>query len=332
MDRSLARYPFREAARDAVRKEAPPIERLLAADGPSAVLERATERVERALSGPTTGSPHPDPEVELLSYPIARIIVSLVDDPLVTDRFVRAEARTAVQRFRADRLTDRVEAIDEGDLFAELAIEIRDRSGRPAVDRASYLRLAPDLDGPEWRLVNRSLAAGWVLMERDELPALLEAAVRDRVGRDLPLSVPADLADRLEGAVGDVEARLGRPSLPESFGSIDPDRFPPCMQALLDRVRAGDRLGATSRYALAAFLTSIGLDPEDFDTVVGESSPPELEAMGTTLAGDEGPTQFPPGSCETMVVFGDCIDPDDLCERIENPLEYYARRQEGETP
>ncbi len=331
MDRALARYPFRESARAAVRAEGPPLEELLAAEGPSAVVDRARERIERALDGSTTGETHPDAEVEVLSYPVARIIVSLVDDPLVTDRFVTAEAETAVRRFEADRTDDR-RAIDPADLLAELGVHLGDVDGRIAVDRASFLRLAVDLEGDDWDLVNRALADGWVPIDPEERAEVLRAAVRGRVGRDLPLDVPDALADRLAAAVDAIEARLGRPTLPTTFDAVDPDRFPPCMAALVERVRAGEALAAHSRYALASFLTSIGLEPEAFDEVVGQSVSEELRAMGSAVAGDDGPTQFPPGSCPTMVAYGDCVDPDDLCARIDNPLEYYARRLDGETP
>lgn len=332
MDRSVARYPFRDAAREAVREVAPSIDRLVDAEGPSAVVERAKDRVERALTGETTGPTHPDPEVELLSYPIARVIVSLVDDPLVIDRYVRAEANTAVERFRADRDADRSDGLDERDLLTELDVEFRERDGRVGIDRVTYLRLAPDLDGDDWRLVNRPLADGWVALDRGELDDVLGAAVRDRVGRDLPLAVPEDLAEGLSEVVSAVEERLGHPTLPAEFEAVDPARFPPCMQALLERVHAGDRLAPRSRYALASFLTSIGVASDELGSVLETSVPDELAGMAAAVEGGEGPTQFPPGSCRTMVVYGDCVDPDGLCDRIDNPLEYYGRRLEGETP
>ncbi|MFW6449385.1 MAG: DNA primase regulatory subunit PriL [Halobacteriota archaeon] len=331
MDRSLARYPFLAAAREAVREEAPPIERLLGAEGPSAAVARGRERIERALTGETTGEPHDDPETELLSYPLARIVVSLVDDPLVTDRYVRAEARAAVTRLEEDRSAGRLD-LDLEALFEDLDVAIRHRDARVDVDRVAYLRLAPAIDDDRWRLVNRPVADGWVAIDEAEVDELLAAAVRQRVGGDLPLEVPPAIEAELADAVDAVEARLGRPQLPEAFEAIDPDRFPPCMQALLDRVEAGDRLDPHARYALASFLTSVGLGPEDLGAVVEGAVPEALVEMAAAVTGEAGPTQFPPGSCATMQVYGVCVDRDELCERIGDPLTYYARRLAGEAP
>ncbi|MFW6448039.1 MAG: DNA primase regulatory subunit PriL, partial [Halobacteriota archaeon] len=241
MDGSLARYPFLTAAREAVREEAPPIERLLGAAGPSAAVNRAQERVERALGTATTGQPHDDVETELLSYPLARIIVSLVDDPLVTERYVHAEAQAAVQRLEEDRAAGRLDP-DLETLFDDLDVRLRRRDGRVAIDRVSYLHLAPSIDDPRWRLVNRPVSGGWVAVDEAELETLFAAAVRRRVGQDLPLEVPDDIAAALTEVVQAVEARLGRPHLPSDFEKIDPERFPPCMRALIERVEAGESL------------------------------------------------------------------------------------------
>lgn len=333
MEAQLARYPFLDDAREATRREAPPIDELLERGSRSAALDRAVDRIENALTGETVGDTHRDPEVEVLSYPLARIIVSLLDDRRVTRRFATAEARTAAMRFRNDLEADRPrpEAIDRERLLDEFDLEVNDRDGTLGVDVRRYLMLVGELEGRQWRLVNRPLEAGYVVLTPDELFVLLEEAVRDRVERDLPLDVPPEIESSLDDVVDAIHDRLGRSELPETFDRIDPNRFPPCMRALLERVNDGERLPSHSRFALASFLTSIGLAPADLDAVIENEIPPELVTMAEAVIGEEGPTQFPPGSCETMVVFGDCIDPDELCERISNPLEYYHRRLEEAT-
>lgn len=328
MDPTLARYPFREAAREAVTESGSSIEEILGTGGRSAAVDRALDRIDRSLASDTVGPPHRDPEVELLSYPLARIIVSLVDDPRVTSRYVRAEGRTAAERFEADRDRGETDGFVAGfdAAFAEFDVAVRDLDGAPAVAVLDYLPLARELPGDGWRLVNRQLADGWISVGEDELSPLLEAAVRRRVGRDLPLPVPEAMAERLADAVAEVEAAVGGVHLPEALPDVDPAAFPPCMVHLVERVESGESLPPTARYALAGFLTSIGLAPDELDRAVGPPLPDDLTAMAAAVVGDDGPTQFPPGSCETMVAYGDCVNQDDLCARIEHPLEYYAER------
>lgn len=325
MDALLARYPFLESAREAVRDEAPPIDELLETGSRSAALDRAIDRLENALTGETVGDIHADTEVEVLSYPLARILVSLIDDRRVTRRFTNAEARTATIRIRNDLEATQppTHAIARAHVLDEFELEVEDLGDGLGIDVTRYLQLSSELEGSRWRLVNRPVHDGLVRITEDELFNVIEAAVRVRVGDGIPLEVPPHLADALEDATRAIERRLGHTKLPDSFDRIDPSLFPPCMQALLGRVEAGDRLSSHSRFALVTFLTSIGLSPADLDAVIENEVPVELRTMAEAVIGEEGPTQFPPGSCETMVAFGDCIDPDELCSQITNPLAYY---------
>ncbi|MDZ5813263.1 DNA primase, partial [Halorubrum sp. AD140] len=85
MDALDAKYPFFASAREAVAEAAVSLPELVAADAPA--VERARERVERALlegtvaaeSGAFPGESASDVQAELLSYPVARILVSLLD-------------------------------------------------------------------------------------------------------------------------------------------------------------------------------------------------------------------------------------------------------------
>lgn len=326
MDPTLARYPFLEAARDAVTAADSSLEELLGGTGRSAAVDRAIERIERAIAGEQVGPPRHDHEVELLSYPLARIIVSLVDDRRVTSRYVSAEARSAIDRLVDGQQHDPDGGFSITDLLDEFDIDaVRVEDGHE-VAVTDYLGLATELDEERWRLVNQPLANGQVLVADDDLPGLLEAAVRRRVGLDLPLAVPDDVAERLDDAVDEVEEAIGTVRLPESFPVIDPAAFPPCMSHLVEQVEAGQSLARSGRYALASFLTSLGLAPDGLNRVIEPPVPDELIEMARAVGGEEGPTQFPPGTCETMVAYGDCVAPDELCERIEHPLEYYHER------
>lgn len=330
MDRTLARYPFLDAARTAVTESESSLEDILGGSGRSAAVDRALERVEQALSSDTIGPPRSDDEVELLSYPLARIIVSLVDDARVTTRYVQAEANTATDRLGEDR--SRHGATD-GELayewwFEEFDIDVHRGDGAWTVAVLDYLRLTDELDGDRWRLVNRELDRGRVPLDTEELPQLLEAVIRRRISRDLPLVVPDEVATRLGDAVGEIKSAIGSVRLPAEIPVVDPDAFPPCMQALVTRVESGDTLAMHARYSLAAFLTSLGLAPEELNRVIEEPVPETLTEMAKAVVGEDGPTQFPPGSCETLIAYDVCVNPDQLCEQIDHPLEYYSERLE----
>lgn len=330
MDPTLARYPFLYAAREAVTESGSSLEAILGEEGRSAAVDRALDRIEHALSGDTIGDPRRDDEVELLSYPLARIIVSLVDDRRVTNRYVQAEGRTAAERFQSDIGRDQTESdrLDHTMIFEEFDLEARPADDGFNLAVVDYLSLSGELSDERWHLVNRGLDEGWVPISESEFPRLLEAAVRQRVGRDLPLTVPDEIANRLAEAVAEIKTAVGAVRLPETFDVVDPAAFPPCMDALIERAEAGEDLSPSSRYALTSFLTSLGLTAEELNRVIEEPVDEQLIEMAKAVSGDEGPTQFPPGSCETMVAYGDCVNKDDLCATIDHPLEYYEERLE----
>jgi DNA primase large subunit len=303
------------------------------------VVERGLERVERAVTDGVVGDPHRRARVELLSYPVARVLVSLVDEPPLTDRYARAEAATARQRPRADAETDLRSAsegrLDLADLLAEFDLDaaLQERPGegthRYTLGVTAYLRLATGLEGERWRLVNRSLADGRVPVSDGDLFDLLEAAIEERVRTDLPFDVPERVAGELGAERTHVVELLGRWHVTGDIDAVVPDLFPPCMQHLLKRVRDGEQLAPHSRFAITAFLGSIGMSADEIVELYGpDSGIGEVETRygAEHVRGERGLAEYPSPSCATMQVYGDCVNMDDLCETISHPLAYYEER------
>jgi len=338
MDRLLARYPFLDAAREAVESEGVDMAALVRDGGPP--VERAVERVERCLSEGTVGEPHRDPRTELLSYPVARVLVSLVDQPVLVRRYADAEARTAHERFAAELADDRELRSARGRgltlqrLLEEFGLSphVRETPGGFRVHVGPYLSLAGDLSGDQWRLVARSLDDGRVPVDREELTLLLREAVRERVAEGLPLSVPDEVADGLSGAVGRIEEQLADRSPPADFESVVPELFPPCVTHLLELVADGEDLPHHSRFALVAFLASVGLAPDEIESLFATAGAGTARHQAERLADDAGAAYAPP-SCATMDALGDCVDKDDRCGTIDHPLSYYrAALADAEDP
>lgn len=336
MQQRHARYPFLSDAREAVRGADVDLAALVASDDPA--VERGLDRVERAIGEGTVGPPHRQPHVELLSYPVARVLVSLADQAALTRRYASAEARTARERLREDAEGEELRSADQGrvqlsEFLREfgLADATRDRTGSEAgaeyeMDVAAYLPLATSRSGDRWRLVNRALAGGSLPVSREELFDLLETAVERRVREGLPFDVPDAIAAELETERAHVRELLADLDLRREIDAVVPRQFPPCMTALLDRVQAGEDLDHHSRFAITAFLATIGMRPDDVVELF-EANPALDEATTryqvTHVRGETGPAEYAPPSCATMQAYGDCVDRDDLCATIAHPLAYY---------
>ena len=93
-----ARYPFLEASREAVEEAGVDLAAIVREGG--APVDRGLERVRRALvAGTVAPESRWNTRAELLSYPVARVLVSLLDVPGAVEKYARAEAALAYERF-----------------------------------------------------------------------------------------------------------------------------------------------------------------------------------------------------------------------------------------
>ncbi|WP_049930037.1 DNA primase regulatory subunit PriL [Halosimplex carlsbadense] len=348
-----ARYPWRGESRQAVGEAGVDLAALVAED--AAVVERGVERVVWALEDGAVGDSHDIDRIELLSYPVARVLVSLVDEHVLTRKYAEAEAATAFERFTADfadttefksaskpRLTLR-ELLAEFDLSGSVraadgtvgdgSAVVSDGASREFhVEVGTYLDLVADQRGDEWRLVNRALADGEVLVDGEELLTLLRQAVRHRVDDGLPLSVPETIADELAEEAENLRERLSELDLTRDIDTVVPELFPPCMKHLLDQVQQGDHLEHHSRFAIASFLTSIGMTTDEIVDIFEVNPGFGEEATRYQvdhIRGATSPTDYSPPACATMQSYGDCIGKDEICKDEINeshPLNYYEHQ------
>ena len=335
MQRLHARYPFLEAARDAVATEAVDLATVVEQD--EAVVNRARERVVAALEDGETGEPRREARVELLSYPVARVLVSMVEENILVRKYARAEAATAYDRFTADlEETTELKSVESTGLDLETLLsefdlhgDVRETTDGYRIDVGTYLPLAEDCWDDEWRLVNRALAEGEVPVSEAELLILLQEAIRSRIEEGLPFDVPDVIATALEEEEAEIREVLADLELTREIDTVVPDLFPPCMKALLDQIQKGEHLPHHSRFAITAFLANIGMTTDEIVDLyrVNSSFGEEMTRYQTDhIRGDSSPTEYSAPSCATMQSYGDCVNKDDLCERIPHPMAYYEER------
>ncbi|ERH10834.1 MAG: DNA primase large subunit [halophilic archaeon J07HX64] len=332
MDQFHARYPFLRSAREAV--SAADVNLAAVVGREQAVVDRAMERIETALEDGAVGSPRRQVRVEVLSYPVARVLVSLVDEYVLTRKYTRAEAVTARERLDADRQGNELKSsrrrhLTLADLLTEF--DLSDAVGETPdgyqVGAGTYLRLAADQRGEDWRLVNRELADGEVPVTREELFSLVREAIRRRVADGLPLAVPDVVATELDDEQARIRELLADLELTSDIDTVVPEMFPPCMTHLLDQIQKGKHLEHHSRFAIASFLTSIGLSTDEIVELfkVNPGFGEDVTRYQVDhIRGATSSTEYSPPSCATMQSYGDCVNMDDRCETISHPLSYYG--------
>jgi len=318
-------YPFTEEASENVRNAGYSLESLLEKTTFKSVRSRAAERVRGAIEGQISDQrANTDAEhlSELLSYPLARIMVSCLDDQPLLRRYALAEAKLAFRRVQKER---------EDLIFLANDLGLHPQGSGPwKLHFAEYIRFAHALRSPKWKLVNKDLQEGYLTVTDEELKRLLEEAVRERVMKGLPLKVEENvcstLAEYLEPIKRELKAIKSRQR--QDLGKVEAGAFPPCIKNMLSDVASGKNLAHSARFALVSFLLQINMTPEE---VVGLfNASPDFDEERTRyqvehIAGASG-TKYKPPSCATMLTYGNCPGEDELCRRIRHPLGYYERR------
>ncbi len=320
----ISDYPFTQEAAERVRSMGYSLESLIGKTSFKSVRSRAAERVQGAISGSIPErQANTDAEhlAELLSYPLARVMVSCLDDSILLRRYALAEAKLAFKRMQNERQELILLANDLG-LHPQ-------GSGPWKLYFAEYIRAAHRMHSPKWKLVNRDLQEGYLTVTEEELKRLMEEAVREKVLKGLPLTVDEVVCAKLEEYLaplrGELEIVKARQKV--DLGKVEEGAFPPCIKKMLAEVARGANLAHSARFALVSFLLQINMTVEEVIRLFCTS--PDFDEERTRyqvehIAGATG-TQYKPPSCATMTTYGNCPGEDELCRRIRHPLSYYER-------
>lgn len=331
----LARYPFLPEAGRWASREGPEVEELLTGAAWQRARERGIQRVDAALTSERTPEvPAPsaatatEPLLEALSYAVARMVVSAVDKPILTRRYAEAEAKAASDRMASEGKVGLLE------LARALGLEVTRRDDDLAMHVTSYLAHLKGIREDWTRLVNQRVTDGWVLLAPDRFARVLQEAVRDKILDELPLPTSRAIHDALEDEIarlGQKAEMLAKEFEPEPLGEARLDLIPPCMQALLGQLQAGENVPHQGRFAITAFLSKIGMDADRIVDLF--STAPDFKEDVTRyqvehITGESSTTEYTPPACQTMVTYGLCVNKDALCEHISHPLSYYRVKYE----
>ncbi len=347
----LCLYPFLSAASGYVNKAGLTLEDLISS---ASARMRAKERVIEAIRTGIIVRPvithDAQAQMELLSYPFARILVSCIHDSYLIRRYALAEAKGAHKRLLED-LSATAGGMSSGagagagvgtgtgtgrvlihELAEDLGIHaefLPHRSG-VRVHFTDYLRLSVNLRDRRWKLVNRSMVRGKVRLEMGEFVRIIQEAMYERIVKDLPLDVPAEICDSLKEHIEHIknELALRRNKHEELRGPSggDTGAFPPCMIHILNNLREGVNVPHSARFAVTAFLLNAGLSVDEVIELYRNS--PDFDEARTRyqvehIAGTKSGTRYTAPSCATMRTYGNCVGKDELCEKISHPLSYY---------
>jgi len=292
-----------------------------------ATRTRVLEAIERGEKGVL---PREDAVEDLITYALSRVLCLAVREPWLLRRWALAEAARmerylhvedeALRGFLLRRILN-VEDVGEAE---------RRRAGdyRYKIRVAEYLAISRGLSSPEWMLVNRMVAGGYVYLTTPEAVRLFRQRAYQALSstEDAPRIDVRQLPPKLQDAAMDVVRELVRlrSAYDDSAATPAPGEWPPCMAAIRSRIAEA---GHKELFTLAAFMINRGYSKEEILSVLAER-PDYNERIARYqvehIAGERGSrTKYRPPSCQTMKTFGLCIEDGKLCPKwIRNPLDF----------
>jgi DNA primase large subunit len=303
-----ARYPCTNAAKSIISGKAV----IITFD----VMERAEKRVADAIEKeniPLLYSDNPELlEIELLSYPVAKMIISLMDRRFL-NKYINAEVRRTLNYLRESEQDWQRFTKDFGIILGRSGIDVK------AVDIRSYLRYIPK--DPECTLVNQNVENGLVIVDTPKFLLLLNEVAKTAISSGMPIppsSIPKELKKDLDEIVSRLEERFRwkievKPFQPTAASG----EIAPCMKAIMDNLATGQNVPHIGRWVLAVYLMKKGFD---IDTIVKifSGAPNFDEKITRYQLTNITKKSYSVPSCTTLDSYGVCIA---KCG-IKNPLQY----------
>ncbi|MCD6260949.1 MAG: DNA primase large subunit PriL [Thaumarchaeota archaeon] len=333
---TLAKYPFLPEARKYISEYGLTLESF-SDPAYSKIVERAKQRIVDAVRLGERVDPSnmsEDEVVELASFPLAIILVAAVKDRFLARRFALAEASLATKLLSEDakdakrgsktvlRIARDVFGMDVEVTGNEYSMALRD-----------YLKASMRFNAPSWKLVNRIVDRGRVMVTISELIRLLKDRVVEYVLENVEKAMarPPKLPENLQRIVDEIKSILPSKRYEEEIisGESSPEAWPPCMKLIYQEIMRGENVSHFANFALASFLINIGMSLDNILKIFAHR--PDFNQRIARyqiehIAGLRGSrTKYTTPSCDTMRTNGLCVEDGKLCGGVKNPLVYFRR-------
>jgi DNA primase large subunit len=339
--KTAAHYPFLSEASEVIGKFEINITDL---HGEQKILiDKAVERVTSAINIAEIVVEFDDYEIELLSYPIAFLLVSYINDPYLNRRWAIAEANK-VERHLREETDERILNIGrhqfqwkikkkETTLVYDLNKPIKATGEHPKKEFeyliffTDYLRTAVSFHESKWKLVNRHLVNGWLPVTKTELIRLLRQEIEELMKSKLFIRRSISLPPIVQVAALDLQDYLAdnAPEFDKDF-KTNLEALPPCIEHILNKLSKSINLSHMERFGFVSFLLKIGIETEQVIDLF-RISPDFIENLTRYQVEHIAKGDYTPPACKTFKTNNICKDDgSNMCKKAKHPLGYYRMK------
>jgi len=319
----MARYPFISEAKEWVKGEGVGIDEILFDSIYERARARGRERVMQAVEhGMVKDVPlitEIDCVMEIFSYPVARMIVVATGSEYLIRRYALAEAKRAYENMKNE---------DVG-FIEQMAEEFGIAISGNRIHFVHYLKYAPTWD-LKWKLVNREMRKGNVILEKHEIARLIQEAIRKKIQNELLyMFAPPEVKKVFGKEIEEIKKKVSFREEKNRMEEVDASLFPPCIKNLISATKSGMNVPHVGRFTMVTFLNAVGMEVDEILKIFSAS--PDFNEEKTRyqiehITGKISGTDYAPPKCDTIRTWGLCF-PDDLCRRVRHPLSYYRLKR-----
>jgi len=318
--RFAAKYPFSKIAKGLITREYEEGSQDISIDFET--MKRAKKRVINGIRLNVVPTLETDNNKllreEILSYPVARMIASLLDRRLM-NKYLSSELKRVEKHLSEN----------DNELF-RLVKEFGIESKGFNVDLKSYLKFIPK--SKENRLVNCNIQSGAVILDMQSFISFTLEAVRRNIERGMPVRsdlIPKEIKKDVEEAVNEISGEIKTLGISSQI-IREKERFisktseiAPCMKKLMEKFTFGENVPHAGRWILATYLLKIGYSIEDIISIY--SNAPNFNEKITRYQIESIKKKgYMVPSCSNIDSYGLCIE---KCG-TKNPLQYHYKRRD----
>ena len=295
------------------------------------IVDLAFDRIKVASEGkiynPSLSTDDSSLPTEVFSFLIAVILLKLTGMQTLIRRFSLAEARRS-ERFLEKDLSNKNDKTKEQlalqimhDLFS---ITIQKQDDNFIIPISNYLKHSINFHEREWKLVNRKVSCGSVLLTSHETVRLVRKEIDHHIfskinSASTPIMIPSfeEYVKKLKTLAQKFQVKI-----------VESSEYPPCIKHAIEVLEKGENLSHSGRFMLATFLLRKGQDIEQIAPLFKNA--PDYNEKVTLyqlnhLSGKTGTTQYTCPSCEKLKGQDLCFAIPE-CDNIINPIQFGRKR------
>ena len=327
----MAKYPFLAESGQYLKDKGFSLEQFGKDPDLKPILDKALNRIEIATTGKIYRSEVANLEeldLEVFSFLLAVILLKLSGMNTLIRRFSLAEARRAekyLERDLADLSNKTKEELATRIIKELFSIEVQKRDNFFVIPISAYLKHSVNFHEREWKLINRRVDNGKVILTPHETVRLIRKELDNYIASKIRSAGTPSMIETLKKPV----ERLVSLSKKFSVPTVISTEYPPCIKHAIDVLDKGENLPHSGRFLLATYLLGVGQTIEKIAPLF-KNAPDYNEKITmyqlNHLKGSSGSgTEYKCPSCERVRSKDLCFATSD-CDGIINPVQFKKKK------